>query len=867
MFLGKPRLVVRRPHNYRTLAVLVAIAVIALSIAHWFRLSASQEKLYTDTVSHVEQTASQLAEAVAGETWLLTRYLDFAVQQLASRYLEQDKRAFEALAKEILAAFPPESGMQINVVGSDGYLVWSSLGDGDRGHLYVGDRDYFSVHATPGNPDRLNIGKPVKGKLSGDWYIPFSRPLIRKGRFAGVLMIAVVPDSLSRMIALARQGADDVTAILLQDGSYLARNLDLAKALNSPSPVDSPVIGKHYPERGAFRHVGHVDKILRTYSWIALKDYPLIVKVGIAEAARLEPVLDTRSRDRLQSVLGVGVALLLTTAVVLLLLGFSDREKALLESESRYRSLFENNSAVKLLVDSETGQIVDANAAAVQFYGYARDVLLSMNISEINCLTQKEMQKERQIAQAEHRQYLNCPHRLASREVRHVEDYTGTVQINGRSLQFSIIHDSSIRFELQRRLRQSELLYRTLFRAMAEGVMVVDSEGKVIAWNEAALSILGVDDEGVKNWNTILVDAHGQSLDESDYPNHCAARGEELEHALFGFKRHGNEQAWISVSSRTLDQEGSLDLGAAVVSFSDITRLVEIEESLHLAQSVLNAAMEGVIVTDQRGRIVAVNPAFTEITGYSADEAIGKTPHLLSSGQHDAGFYQAMWRRLNATGRWEGEIINRRKDGSIYVEWLKLSVIADAQNQPRKYVGLFSDITEKKRKDEVVWRQANFDALTGLPNRMLLEDRLNRALAQARRRHIQVALLFIDLDRFKPVNDNFGHAVGDELLRQVGRRLQFALRDEDSVGRLGGDEFVAILPDLRVSDVPTKMAEKIVSVLSEPFRIEDHFIEISCSIGIAIYPRDADTAQELIERSDAAMYAAKDGGRNTWRRA
>lgn len=304
-----------------------------------------------------------------------------------------------------------------------------------------------------------------------------------------------------------------------------------------------------------------------------------------------------------------------------------------------------------------------------------------------------------------------------------------------------------------------------------------------------------------------------------------------------------------------------------LVLMANISDMVEAEESLRLAQSVFEVAGEGIMVTDADNRIIAVNPAFSQLTGYVAAEAIGQTPTLLASGSYDAAFYAAMWQRLARDGRWEGEITNRHRDGRDFVVWLRITVVPERPGHGRRYVALFSDITDRKREADAVWHQANFDPLTGLPNRKLLEDRLQRAIAQSHRKSTTVALLFVDLDRFKPVNDAHGHAAGDELLRQVARRLEHCLRDEDTVARLGGDEFIVVLPDLRIAEAPAKAADKIVAVLSEPYRLGECFVEISCSIGIALFPRDADNAAALIARADTAMYAAKQAGRSTWRTA
>jgi diguanylate cyclase (GGDEF)-like protein/PAS domain S-box-containing protein len=282
-------------------------------------------------------------------------------------------------------------------------------------------------------------------------------------------------------------------------------------------------------------------------------------------------------------------------------------------------------------------------------------------------------------------------------------------------------------------------------------------------------------------------------------------------------------------------------------------------------RAVFDYASDAITVTDGENHIIAVNPAFTVITGYRAEEVIGRKPSLLSSGQQDPEFYKAMWKQLINQNHWEGEISNRRKDDQIYVEWLKITVIRDSNGHPQNYVALFSDVTDRKRKEEMVWHQANFDTLTGLPNRLLFEDRLKHAIMQAGRGETSVALLFIDLDRFKPVNDKLGHAVGDALLQLVAQRLENTLREEDTVARLGGDEFVAVLPKLSVEDAHMRAADKIVKMLCEPFRIGDHFVEISCSVGIALFPRDANNAETLVAKADEAMYRAKQAGRSTWR--
>ena len=296
---------------------------------------------------------------------------------------------------------------------------------------------------------------------------------------------------------------------------------------------------------------------------------------------------------------------------------------------------------------------------------------------------------------------------------------------------------------------------------------------------------------------------------------------------------------------------------------TDITERHEREEALRLASTVILTMDEAVIVTNMRNEIISVNPAFTVITGYVADEVIGRSPKLLSSGAHSPKFYQDMWRQLAATGSWHGEICNRRKSGKLFIEWLSIKQVRDAQGLPTHCVAVFSDISERKASEARMQHLAHFDVLTELPNRALFSDRLRQALAKARRNKTRLALMFMDLDKFKPVNDQFGHQVGDLLLQEVARRLCSCVRREsDTVARIGGDEFVVMLPDLETVQAATLVAKKILDALNRAFDIGGHQIQISSSIGIAIFPDHGSDETLLLKRADAAMYRAKEGGRN-----
>lgn len=296
----------------------------------------------------------------------------------------------------------------------------------------------------------------------------------------------------------------------------------------------------------------------------------------------------------------------------------------------------------------------------------------------------------------------------------------------------------------------------------------------------------------------------------------------------------------------------------------DITHRKLTEEALQLSSLVYQNSSEAVMVTDANNIIIAVNPTFTELTGYNEEEVIGKNPSIRKSGHHDTDFYKDLHDALNSNGQWQGEIWNRRKSGEIRAEWLNINTIFHEDGSVYRRVSLFSDITQKKDDEALIWNQANFDKLTNLPNRNMFYDRLEQNLKKAHRHQESLVLLFLDLDRFKEINDSFGHSVGDMLLKEVSIRLVACVRETDTVARLGGDEFTIVLSGLSHINDAEIVAQSIIDELIKPFFINDKTLYISTSIGITVYPDDADNAETLLKNADQAMYAAKAQGRNRY---
>ena len=293
--------------------------------------------------------------------------------------------------------------------------------------------------------------------------------------------------------------------------------------------------------------------------------------------------------------------------------------------------------------------------------------------------------------------------------------------------------------------------------------------------------------------------------------------------------------------------------------------LLDPEVRSNLFDRIISDTSNGVVITDVHGDIVYVNPAFTAITGYRSDQALGKNMRMLHSGRQTKSFYETMWSGILSEGRWAGEIWNRRRNGECYREWISINAVRNAEAGTEYYVGIFSDISSIKSREHQLERLAFFDPLTGLPNRLLFKDRLRQAMARAERGENTVALCFLDLDGFKRINDEYGHLLGDQLLQEVAARLRKGVRKADTVARISGDEFMILLTSVSSLDDVKEVAGNLLRTVAEPYSFVEPAIDIFASLGISMYPRDGKDDKTLISHADLAMYAAKRDGGNCCR--
>ena len=404
---------------------------------------------------------------------------------------------------------------------------------------------------------------------------------------------------------------------------------------------------------------------------------------------------------------------------------------------------------------------------------------------------------------------------------------------------------------------------RSTFSAIPDLVWIKDPKGTYLDCNSRYESFMGkardkilgqTDHDHIPSQQASEIHIHDQEVLRLRLPS--------IQEEVYRFKSDGHEEVLEIIKTPILDATnkiiGMLGIGR------DITSRKNAEEELRLSREVFENTLEGIMITDRDGIIVDVNPAFNKITGYQREDVLGQNPSMLNSGRQSPEFYLEMWRQLNEVGFWKGEVWNRNKNGEIYAEQLSISSLKDDNGNIEFFVGIFSDITHSKEQQEQLSMMAHYDVLTTLPNRALFADRFNQAIMHSKRNQTLLAICFIDLDNFKPVNDNFGHETGDQLLVEVANRLLDSVRGEDTVSRLGGDEFALLLNDINSEKECMRTLDRILHKLEMPFVINDHSHYISASIGTTLYPRDDEDVDTLLRHADQAMYQAKLAGKHRY---
>jgi diguanylate cyclase (GGDEF)-like protein/PAS domain S-box-containing protein len=535
------------------------------------------------------------------------------------------------------------------------------------------------------------------------------------------------------------------------------------------------------------------------------------------------------------------------------------RTLELREREQLFRLLFEKAGDGALLIDG--GRFIDCNETVLAMLGAAsREQVVARHPADLSPERQPDgrssAEKADKIVAMAFRdggQRFDWVHRRLDGSEFWVEVQLTPVPWHGQPILYAAWRDITERKRAEIALQESEERFRALHEASFGGIAVHEN-AIILECNQGLAEITGFSMSELVGMDGLLLVAP----EWRDLVMRHLRDGYPRAYEIEGLRKDGTLYP-MEVRGKTIPYQGR---SVRVTEFRDISDRRRAEQRQRLAATVFEAARESIIVTDPSGEIVAVNPAFTALSGYAEAEVLGQNPRLLKSGRQSDAYYAALWRTVTEEGAWHGEFWNRRKDGGLYLALATISQVRDAAGQIAHYVGIATDITHQKEAEQRIEHLAYYDALTDLPNRTLLAQRAELAVALAERRGELLAVLFLDLDRFKDVNDSLGHAEGDILLVRVAARLKGLVRDADTVCRLGGDEFVLLLADTDRFGA-LRVAEKLLAGFRQPFGVGGHSLRVTVSIGIAVYPFDGATFDDLLKNADTALYRAKQDGRNT----
>ena len=535
-------------------------------------------------------------------------------------------------------------------------------------------------------------------------------------------------------------------------------------------------------------------------------------------------------------------------------------EQALRLSEQKFASVFQQCPDILIIARRVDGVLLEANTAFTEQTGISVEQAIGKTATELDLWGVPGIGSSLLLRlQDESLRNLEMPFRRADGSL-----FTGLISASQFVLDNTpalvvVVRDISQLKSTQQQLQISEEKFAKAFHASPDGLLITRlRDGLLVEANDGFSRITGYSLDEIAEQSTLSLGIWADPKDRERLVQRIREQG-SVRDLIAPVRTKSGQLRLCELSAQPLPIGGDECL---LTIARDITERQQMQEELQQAATVFESTAEGVLITDLEQRITAVNRAFTQITGYSEAEALGQRPSLLSSGQHDNAFYAAMWHSLAANGHWQGEIWNRRKNGELYPEWLTISAVRNSDNHITHFVGVFADISSLKHAQARLDHQAHHDPLTGLPNRLLFENRLRSALDGSRADDQLGAVLFLDLDRFKQINDSLGHPVGDQLLKAIAARLKLQLRDIDTVARLGGDEFIILLPGLHQPQDAEQVAQKLLECFRAPFQLDNHEFFISASIGISLYPKDGLDVATLVKNADAAMYQSKAKGRN-----
>lgn len=855
------------PGRYMLLLASALLVLIVATVA-WEGQRIEQDRMrqFEDELRH---QAELMDETLSREL----QGLDTALLMLRAVFIDHRDDMARAIA-QLRQGSLKDLNVYVTVADREGRVAFTDV-PGETGEgVNLGDREHFRIFAA-GGVDRLYISDPVFGRLTKRWGVQLARPVIgRSGEFQGVILVFLPPEQLTRFVAPLAQSDATVMSVHSRRGALLSRS--------SGSEIDREQARLSDEQMNAYRQVrqGYQLQTLaapRGEQALAFRwndDYPLLLIVTRRTDAARAGIRELQARLLL---VGGGAAVLVLLALGGLGLVLRQRQHVERKLRWAHAHLLEAQSLARLgSWDWElgSGRLRWSDQSFGIFGLGPGEVPDSYEAALAMVHPEDRDEADRHYRSAlQTRQPFDFTHRLLGRDgqITWVHARGSVVCGPDGKLQrvAGTVQDIT---ERKREEAERESLMRDrllLLESTGEGIYGLDSRGLCTFANQAGARLLGYEPAELvgRELHELIHSRHsdGKAYPLADCPVHQASlsgRPARVSNEVF-WHRDGHPIP-VEYAAYPIVDEGQVS--GTVVIFSDITQRKHAEQELRIADKAFQT-QEGMFVTDAEGSILRVNSAFTEITGFSAADAVGQNPRFRSSGRQDAAFYAAMWERIRATGAWKGELWNRRKNGEVYPESVTITAVQGDDGRVSHYVATLHDITERKATEARIHDMAFIDALTHLPNRRLLMDRLGQAQAGSARSRTHAGLMFIDLDKFKALNDTHGHDAGDLLLQRVAIRLLECVRETDTVARLGGDEFVVLLDSLSADRLQAleqthRIGEKIMASLNAPHDLDGLHYQCTPSIGATVFLGHEHTGEALLKQADLAMYQSKASGRN-----
>ncbi|OWW21954.1 EAL domain-containing protein [Noviherbaspirillum denitrificans] len=866
-----------KPSFISSLAVQLTLLFLLVLAAVWGGIALQLHNSHQQLADTAERDRANLSLAFAEQITAALRGIDLSLLSLRQEWRHDRKRFHEAVQRQ-QNYFVRDVSFQVGIIDAAGMLVYSSL-DPEPEPVLLADREHFRIHVER-NTDHLFISRPLVGRVSGRQTIQFTRPIHdAERRFLGVIVMSVAPEYFSRFHDSINLGPQGSVTVVRSTGEILSRSPETEKSIGQ-SLAGRPFMTSEL-DTGTYAARGQVDNVERIYTWRRIEGFGLVVTIGEGVDDLFAPYYAER-RNFIAG--GIVATAILAFFAWIIAAGLRQRARAnaaLAESEARNRLQSAALEAVGngVIITDTNARIEWVNHAFEALTGYRREQAIGRRPSE---LVSSGLQDNRfysnlwnaiQSGKTWRGELVNrrSDHTLYDEElvIAPVKDPAGTI-----THFVGIKQDISERKRSESALQESHDLLAKLSRQIPGLIFQLrlfpDGRAAMPFASDALAGMYGITPPQVRDdVSELLSRIHADDLIALSHNIEESARKLQPWQQEYRIIL-GGEVRWHAGSARPERMEDGSVLWHG--SITDVTERRKAEEQLRVAAAAFEL-QEGMMVTDARGTILRVNCAFEEVTGYSAEEAVGRKPSILRSNRQDAEFYRKMWASINETGGWQGEIWNRRKNGEIYPEWLVITAVKDASGKITHHVSAFSDITQRKKTEAQIRDLAFYDPLTSLPNRRLFLDRAGQALAASARAHRHGALMLLDLDHFKTLNDTCGHDVGDELLVQVAQRLIGCVRERDTVARIGGDEFVILLeelsPDVAAAAMQAEtIASKIIEALNKPYPLRGFAAggyHNTPSIGVCRFLGHAQPVDILLKHADIALYEAKDAGRNTVR--